>query len=320
MTVEAAPPPDPVQRTAPTGAQPARKGLRVLSRRDRLTLALLIGIPLVIHVGLVWLPTIGSVLLSFTTWSGIGGISDMTFVGLENYRTLFNVYPTFWPALQHNLIWLGVFLFVATPMGIGIAVLLDKEIAGSRFYQSAIYLPFVLSLAVIGFIWQLQYAPEQGFINNVLGTNTPGNTISWLGDRRLNLWAVLVAASWRHIGYVMVIYLAGLKAVDPTLREAAQVDGASEAQTFFKVVFPVLKPVNIVLVVITVIESLRAFDIVWVVNKGRNGLELLTVLVTQNLLGASARVGFGSAIATVLLLVSVVPIVIYLKRAHEEAS
>ena len=89
-----------------------------------------------------------------------------------------------------------------------------------------------------------------------------------------------MAACWRQTGYVMLLYLAGLKAVDPTLREAATVDGASETQTFFRVVFPVMRPINIIVLVITFIESLRAFDIVWVVNKGRNGLELISALVT----------------------------------------
>ncbi len=195
------------------------------------------------------------------------------------------------------------------------AVLLDKNIRGTRFYQSALYMPVVLSLAIVGFIWMLIYAPEQGLLNNILGTNKQGNLISWLGDPSLNLWAVLVAASWRHIGYVMVLYLAGLKAVDPTLREAAAIDGANERQTFFRVVFPVLKPINIVVIVITVIESLRAFDLAFVVNKGLNGLELLSTMVTNNIIGETSRIGFGSAIAVVLLLLAVVPIIAYLSRS-----
>ena len=99
----------------------------------------------------------------------------------------------------------------------------------------------VLSLAIVGFIWQLQYAPTQGLINGVLGTNQQGNVIDWLGNQSLNLWAVLVAASWRQVGYVMILYLAGLKAFDPSLREAAQIDGANERQLFFRVIFPVLR-------------------------------------------------------------------------------
>ena len=151
------------------------------------------------------------------------------------------------------------------------AVLLDREMRFSRFYQTRIYLPVVLSLALVGFIWQLIYSRDQGLLNAVLGTRT----IDWYGDPNVNLWAVLVAASWRHTGYIMLLYLAGLKGVDPSLREAAAIDGASEAQTFFRVVFPVMRPINIIVLVVTVIESLRAFDIVWVINKGRNGLELI---------------------------------------------
>jgi len=211
-----------------------------------------------------------------------------------------------------------VFLLIATPLGIFFAVLLDKNIRGSRIYQSALYMPVVLSLAIVGFIWELQYAPEQGFINNVLGTTQQGNLIDWLGDRTLNLWAVLVAASWRHVGYIMVLYLAGLKGVDPSLKEAAAIDGASDRQAFFQVVLPVLRPINIVVLVITIIESLRAFDIVYVLNRGLNGLELLSILVTNNIVGEASRIGFGSAIAVVLLVISLGPILFYLTRTMKD--
>lgn len=306
--------------TNAAGAAKRRRRFSLLTRRDKITLGFLIGVPAVIHITLVWIPTVCSILLSFTSWNGIGGLERIKFVGLDNYVNMATVYPPFWPALQHNLLWLIVFAFVATPIGIFMAVLLDKNIRGTRFYQSALFTPFVLSLAIIGFIWQLQYAPEEGFINNVLGRNTESNLISWLGDRSLNLWAVLVAASWRHIGYVMVIYLAGLKGVDPALREAAIIDGASETQTFFRVILPVLRPVNIVVIVITIIESLRAFDIVWIINRGTNGLELLSVLVTQNILGQTSRIGFGSAIAVVLLVISLGPILLFLTRTYEEPA
>ena len=91
----------------------------------------------------------------------------------------------------------------------------------------------------------------------------------------------------------MVLYLAGLKSVDPTLREAAAIDGATERQTFFRVVFPVMPPINVVVVVVTVIESLRAFDIVYIINRGKNGLELLSTLITNNSISEANRVGFG---------------------------
>ena len=279
----------------------------------------MVGIPTFLVVLFVLLPTVASVALSFTDWNGIGGLEDINFVGFKNYSDLFFVYPPFWPAVLHNITWLVFFLVIATPLGMFLAVLLDKNIRGTRFYQSALYLPVVLSLALIGFIWgQLMYAPEEGLINNLLGKTEPGNTIYWMGDPSINLWAVLVAASWRHVGYVMVLYLAGLKSVDPALREAAAIDGASERQTFFRVVFPVMRPINIVILVITVIESLRAFDIAFIINKGLNGLELLSTLVTNNIVGETSRLGFGSAIAVVLLVVSVGPIIFYLVRALRE--
>jgi multiple sugar transport system permease protein len=276
----------------------------------------MVAVPTFLVVVFILLPTILSVVLSFTSWNGIGGLDRIKFIGLDNYVNLFTKYKPFWPAFSHNVLWLLFFLFVATPLGLFFAVILDKGIRGTRIYQSVLYMPVVLSLAVVGFIWTLQYSPDQGFLNNLFNTTSRDeHFIDWLGDKDINLWAVLVAASWRHVGYVMVLYLAGLKAVDPSLREAAQIDGANERQTFLRVIFPVLRPINIVVLVITVIESLRAFDIAYVINRGKNGLELLSILVTNNLIGEASLVGFGSAIAVILLLISLGPIVYYLVRS-----
>ncbi len=195
-----------------------------------------------------------------------------------------------------------------------LAILLDREIHGLAFYQSAFFLPVVLSLAIIGFIVDLFFAPEQGLVNNILGTTRQDNLIDWLGTPGLNLAAVLLFAGWRHHGYIMILYLAGLKSVDPSLREAAAIDGANARQTFIRVVLPAMQPINVVVLVITIIEALRAFDLVYVVNKGRNGLELISVLVTNNIIGEASRIGFGSALAVILLVISLGVIVPYLWR------
>jgi multiple sugar transport system permease protein len=289
------------------------KGIDHLTPVDRVVVGLMIAVPTLLVLWLVWVPAIGSVLLSFTNWDGIGPISSAKNVGLKNYTDVLTIYPPFVPALQHNLIWLAVMFLIATPIGMFLAVLLDREVRGSRVYQTAIYLPVVLSLALVGFIWQLIYSRDQGLINQVTG-----GSIDWYGDQRYNLWAALLASSWRHVGYIMLLYLAGLKGVDPTLREAAKVDGATERQTFFKIVFPVMFPINIIVLVVTVIESLRAFDLVWVINKGRNGLELISTLVTSNIVGEASRIGFGSALATFMLVISSVFIVIYLRIVMRE--
>lgn len=300
-------------------APPARRGRRSANRwtrRDKAVLGLMIGIPTAISVLFVWLPALASVGLSFTRWDGIG-LDTISWVGLRNYREIFTIYPPFFPALWHNVLWLVFFLLIPTPIGLLLATLLDKEIRFSRLYQSAIFLPVVLSLAIVGFIWQLIYSTDQGLINGVIG-KFGAEPIDWLGNPKLNLWAVLVAASWRHVGYMMILYLAGLKGVDPTIREAAAIDGATAWQAFRYVVFPALRPVNIVVLVITVIESLRAFDLVFVINGGRNGLELLSVLVTQNIIGEASRIGYGSAIATIMLVISTVFIGIYTVNVFRE--
>ena len=292
----------------------------VLTRYDRRLLIAMVGIPLLLDVVFIWWPTLTSIYYSFTNWDGIGDITAGNFVGLGNYRFLLSGgYFQFWGAFGHNFIWLAWLTFIATPIGIFFAVLLDRDIRGTRIYQSVFYLPVVLSLVVVGFIWELQFSPTEGFINNAFGLVKSGNIIDWLGNPHINLYAVLIAASWRHVGYMMVIYLAGLKSVDPTLREAAKVDGANEIQTFFRVVFPVMAPINTVIVVLTAIESLRAFDLAFIINQGKNGLELLSILITNNSISESTRVGFGSAIAVILLVISLGPIVAFLSQAMRPA-
>lgn len=288
---------------------PGRK-VRRYSTTDRVVLTLMLGIPALVVLAFVWGPALGSVFLSFTRWNGVTAIQP---VGFQNYEQIATIYPPFWPALRNNVIWLLVLALIATPLGLFLAVLLDKNIRGTRIYQSVFYLPVVLSLALVGFIWTLLYSQDQGLINQLSGAN-----VNWLGNSDINLWAVLVAASWRHVGYIMVLYLAGLKGVDPSIKEAASIDGASQRQTFFRVVFPVLKPINIIVLVVTVIEGLRAFDIVYIINKGTNGLELLSVLITNNIIGEASRIGFGSAIAVILLVISLVFIITYLVQTFRK--
>lgn len=284
-----------------------------LPGRDRFTVITMVTIPLFLVLALVWLPALLSVVLSFGKWNGFGDLDTIEWVGLQNYEDIVTIYPAFWPAIQHNLIWLAFLFFLPTLFGMFLAVLLDREVRGSRIYQTAFYMPVVLSLALIGFIWQLFYSRDQGLINDIFGTQ-----VDWYGDPDVNLWAVLVATAWRHTGYIMLIYLAGLKGVDASLREAAAVDGASEVKTFFHVIFPVMRPINMIVIVIVVIESLRAFDLVWVVNKGRNGLELIGALVAQNVIGEATRYGFGSALAVIMMLISSIFITIYLRNVFRE--
>ena len=196
-------------------------------------------------------------------------------------------------------------------------MLLDRELRGTRFYQTAL-LPAGGAVA-----WPSPASSGSSSTPATKGLTQrrdSGAQIDWYGDPKYNLWAVMVATGWQHTGYIMLLYLAGLKSVDPALREAAAVDGASQWSTFFRVVLPVLRPINLIVLVVTMITSLRLFDLVWVINKGRNGLELIAALVTQNIIGEASRVGFGSALATIMLLISSVFVVIYLNIVFRDAK
>jgi multiple sugar transport system permease protein len=295
--------------------EPGRRGRRVrrLTARDIAIISLLLGIPILLDITLIWGTTFASIGLSFTSYNGV---TTPKWIGIQNYDQIFTIYEPFWRAVRNNVLWLVMLGLVGTPLGLFFAVLLDKQIRFSRFYQSVFYMPVVLSLAVVGFIAQLIYSRDYGVLNAMIGRTS--DPIDWLGDPSINIWAVMAAAVWRHTGYVMVLYLAGLKAVDPALKEAAVIDGANERQTFFRVVFPTLKPINVIVLVITVIEALRAFDIVYAINSGRNGLELLSVLITANILGEATRIGFGSAIAVVLLITSSAFVIAYLTQILRE--
>jgi len=315
-----------VSGTTPAKAKPPAKakakrgrGAR-LSGRDKLTVFLMVAIPSIVVAGLVWLPAIETVVYSVFDWDGFTSFSKAPFVGGKFYNYAATTYPAFWPALKHNVIWLLVLFLIATPLGMLLAVLIDHLAKGTQFYQTAFYLPVVLSMALIGFIWQLMYSHDEGFLNYLLyqQMHLISAPIDWYGDSRYALGSALVATAWRHTGYIMLLYLSGLKGVDPVLREAAKIDGASEVRTFFRVVFPVMAPVNIIILVVTFVESLRAFDLVWIINQGQNGLQLIATEVTRNIVGEAQRIGFGSALATIMLVISSVFIAIYLRVVVRE--
>lgn len=298
-------------QTAPIPAQAAAaRRLRQFEGRDRWIVLAMVGIPTILHIGLVWIPTVASILLSFTDWNGIR-FTEMNWVGLENYRQIVTAFRRdFYQALINNTVLL-IFLFLGpTALGIALAYMLDRDIRGTRFFQGIFFTPVVLSLAVVGFMWQsVIYSTENCLATQLFGG---GNPVDWLGNQSFvipiaqgfgvsaNFLAILVAIAWRHTGYIMVLYLAGLKSVDSSLREAAMLDGSNEWQVFRHVVFPSLKPINVVVAVITVIEALRAFDIIYVLNVPRK-TEVLSILTTNNLLGeGGGNVGRGSAYATIL--------------------
>ena len=296
-----------------------RRG-RALSR-DNVTLVLFLAIPLTIYAIWVWGPAVATIVISFTRWDNV---SAPQWIGLQNYARLIHD-PLFQQALVNNLVWLIVFISIPMSAGLALAVVLDRRLKFTRLYQSAIYLLLVLSLPVIGLMFTWFFKPDDGLVNTVLGLISHGKiSPGWLADPHLALAAVLTAAIWRHVGYVMVLYLAGLKGLDPAMREAAVVDGANEWQIFRRVTLPLLKPVTVIVLVITIIESLRAFDLVYVMTNGLEGPNHATEVLATLMFNAAIhnyQLGYGAAVAVVLLLISlgfIITYVVQVMRTDEE--
>jgi multiple sugar transport system permease protein len=288
---------------------------RAFTRGDRFTLAMFVGVPSALHLVWVWIPAIATIGLSFTYWNGVA-LSDIQWAGLANYDTIFTASPQFYAALRNNFYWLVWFTLIATPLGVLLAYQIDRKIRGHKIYESVYYIPVVLSLAVIGIIWRFMLGPA-GLVQVMLGHPGIEDAIPIFGNYSINTYVILGIASWRHIGYIMLLYLAGLKSVDPSLREAAAIDGATEWQTFRKIVLPAMKPVNTIIIVITVIESLRAFDLIYIIYGTSTGWPILGMLVFQNIYGQAASM-LGAAYAVILFLLSIIPIVFYLRTVFRD--
>ncbi|GAB4436045.1 MAG: sugar ABC transporter permease [Anaerolineae bacterium] len=278
--------------------------------RIRWTPYLFLAIPLALY--LIWVigPTAYTGYLSLTNWDGVSWPPEM--VGLRNFERLFRD-KDFHTSLVNNVRWLAVFITVPTAMGLGLAMIFNAEMRGGRWFKVSFYSPLVLSLAVIGLIWGWVYNPSQGLLNAFLRGIGVADPPGWLADRQLAIWCIIVAGVWRQVGYVMILYLAGLKNVDPTLIEAARVDGATRLQLFRRVVFPLLAPVTTIIVVISIIDSLRAFDLVQIMTRGgpagsSNVLANFMYMEAFN----NYQMGYGASIAVVLFSISLVFIMFYL--------
>jgi multiple sugar transport system permease protein len=265
---------------------------------------------------LIWIigPTFYTMYLSLTDWDGI---SSPNFIAFANYVRLFTKDRNFTESLGNNLRWLLVFITIPTSLGLLMALVFNQEMKGGRFYKVSFYMPLVLSLPVIGLIWSWVYNPRLGLINNFLTLIGVADPPGWLGDRSLAIWCVIAAAVWRQVGYVMVLYLAGLKNIDPTLIDAARVDGANRGNLFRYVVLPLLAPVTTIIIVISIIDSLRSFDLISIMTRGGQSTQVLANFMYIEAFN-NYRMGYGGAIAVILFLISLVFIGFYLSRVIKD--
>jgi len=244
---------------------PQRRNIPVLTKRWWVPYVFL-AVPLTLYFIWVISPIAQTIILSFTNWDGVSTKFD--FIGWKNYTRLFSD-PYFWLSLKNNIKWLVFFVIVAIPAGLGMAMLLDQKFPGNKIFKTLIYLPMTLSFVVIGQIWSWILEPRSGVLNEFLRAIGLGSLAKpWLSDPKIVTYALIMAALWRQIAYAMVLFLAGLKNVSTELVEAAYVDGANACQRFWYVILPALRPAMVIAITVNIIDSLRAFDIVYVMTRG----------------------------------------------------
>jgi raffinose/stachyose/melibiose transport system permease protein len=284
------------------------------SRGSRLSLLYVFLAPaLLIYSVVVVYPMVYSAYLSLFRWDGIS--PTKLFVGLQNYLILFTQNDVFWIALKNNAIWLVIALLLPTSVGLGLALVLNTRFRGSHLFRGIFYFPAVLSLAVVGLIWTWIYEPDLGLLNQVLGAlGLKALERNWLADPGTALYPVIVAATWNGVGLPMLLYLAGLQTIPVELHEAAKVEGAGPIRRFLYVTFPLLRETTLIVLAITAINALKAYDIVYAMTNGgpANQTQLLSTwmyFLTYNY----NQVGLGTAIAVILFSLTIIFAIPYMR-------
>jgi ABC-type sugar transport system permease subunit len=273
-------------------------------------------LPLTIYITIVIIPLFSSFYYSFTDWNGFN--QDFNWVGFDNFEKIFRD-DLFLGAIKNTLIWMAAAIILPVGGGLSLALLLHEGIWGAKFFKSLFYLPICLSLAVIGQVWIWIYQPNWGLINTVLrAIDLEHLTLAWLANTKTALASVIIAWSWQQVGLAMVIFLAGLTSIPSELTEASEIDGASYLQSLRYVVIPLLSPATIVVIALSIINSLKSFDVVYMMTRG--GPFHTTDTLAMFMYNESFQkyyMGYGSAIAVVLFLIAMVIIVFYFRQVRE---
>ncbi|MBE1537731.1 carbohydrate ABC transporter permease [Actinomadura algeriensis] len=277
---------------------------------------------LLLFAGVIGIPFLMNIGTSFTEWSGVG---SPEWVGLENYKELMGD-EKFWSSFRNNVFVIIGMAIVPTIVGLVLAGaltdLIDRHF-GSRtaaVLRACIYLPQVLPVVIAGVVWSWLLAPDGGAVNALLDAVGLGSLAhNWLGDPDTALWSVLGVMVWTQIGFPLVIFMSGLQRVDPSLYEAAEIDGASWARRFWHVTVPQIRPEIFVVLLWTTIAALKAFPQIFVLTKGGpGGATNVPSYYSYVSFFEKQDVGYGSAIATVLTLVIIALTVVFLRAQGRE--
>lgn len=292
-----------------SGTAPPR---RIKHRRFLTALPFLLPAVLIYGYFIVY-PMLDSVRLSLHRWSGFR-TEQPEFVGLENYVRLFTQDPVFWRSFTNSIIWVVLSLLIPMVMGLLLALGLNRQLVGRNLMRAVIYIPAVFASITVAAMWRWIYNPTLGLVNRALeAVGLDSLTQSWLGDPRIALYSIFAASVWQAVGFPMVLFLAGLQTVPPELVDAARIDGASSWQVFRNVTLPALRPTTVVVVILTIVHSLKVFDLI-VGMTGGGPAQSTQVLAlwsyTQSF--TNHNFGAGGAVATVLLVLSLCLVVPYL--------
>jgi multiple sugar transport system permease protein/raffinose/stachyose/melibiose transport system permease protein len=284
-------------------------------RSRRLWTTAFLAVPLLIYITIVVGPLLYSFFFSLTDWNGFS--FDFNFVGFSNFAKVVGD-PLFGNAIRNTLIWFAAALTLPTMGGLLLALVLQRSLRGGRIYKSLFYLPICLSLAVVGQIWIWIYQPRWGLLNlSLSAAGLDHLTRAWLARPETALLSVIIAWAWQQTGLAMVIFLAGLTSIPSEMTEAAQIDGANYRQTLRHVVIPLLRPATVVVVALAVINSLKSFDIVYIMTGGGpfHSSDTLAMFM-YNESFKKYYMGYGSAIAVVLFLIALVVIAFYFRQVR----
>lgn len=264
-------------------------------------------------------PMLEAVHLSFFEWNGFR-TSEPLFVGFDNYVRLFTQDPVFYTALRNSIIWLVLSMLIPTTLGLVLALGLNRPLFGRNILRTVFYVPAVLAPIAIATMWRWIYNPILGIVNSTLtsiGLGAWGQ--QWLGNPDIALYSMFVAFIWQTAGFNMVLFLAGLQSVPEELTDAALVDGANAWHRFRYVIFPALRPTTVVVVVLTIISSLKVFDLIVGMTRGGPAQSTqVLALWSYSQSFYNHNVGLGNAVATILLVISLLLVVPYLLWALRE--
>ena len=285
-------------------------------RSGRTSYALFLIPSTLLFAGVIGLPLLMNIGISLTDWQGVG---SPTWKGLGNYQKLLSD-EMFWSSFEHNVVLLIAMAVIPTVIGLLLAYALFDLIAkrfGSRtaaVIRACIYLPQILPIAVVGIVWSWILSPENGALNRFftdIGLKSLGQ--DWLGDPDVALYSVGGVMIWFQIGYPVVIFMSGLQRADPSLSEAAEMDGAGWLAKFWHVTIPQIKPEIYVVLLTSSIAALKVFAPIYVLTRGGPGgaTNVPSYFSFQNFF-EKTQVGYGAAIATVLTLIILVLTAVFL--------